>query len=463
MLSAMDHNDLRTRLGRYVQNPLAALRRPVLLAAFSVAGCTFAGPDATPGPGDSTDSIALELVADGFAAPVGLVDPGDGSGRVFVIDQIGRIEIIDAAGDRVLTPFLDVTDRVIDLSTAYDERGLLGLAFHPDYAINGRFFVYYTAPPDADGPADFNAENRVSEFTVSPTDSDLADVNSERVLLEINQPRSNHNAGQLAFGPDEYLYIATGDGGGGNDTGFGHTPEVGNGQDTSRLLGKILRIDVDGDAPYAIPPDNPFVSDASARPEIWAFGLRNPWRFSFDSGGARRLFAGDVGQNRFEEIDIIERGGNYGWNVREGAHCFDPSDPGSPPNECQRIDTFGNTLIDPIIEYSHVDSQSRRVGISAIGGFIYRGGALPHLQGQYIFADYSTSFLPDGSLFAATEDAAGVWAFRELSVAETANGRVGRYILALGRDATQELYVLTSAASGPSGVTGRVYKIVPTP
>jgi glucose/arabinose dehydrogenase len=391
-----------------------------------------------------------------------LVPAGNASGRLFIVDQVGQIRILDENGDLIPESFLDLSDRIVELAPGFDERGLLGLALHPNFAANGRFFVFYTAPKDADDPEDFNAENLVSEFRVSADDPDRADAASERVLLTIDKPQFNHNGGQLAFGPDGYLYIAVGDGGGANDAGIGHTPELGNGQDKSTPLGKILRIDVDNGDPYAVPPDNLFVDEPDAIPEIWALGLRNPWRFSFDLGGQRRLFVGDAGQNLFEEVDIIERGGNYGWNVREGSHCFDTDNPGAPPATCPSVDAAGNPLVDPIIEYSHVDAAGNLFGTAVIGGYVYRGSALSELQGQYIFGDYSSGFTePDGRLLAAVEAADGSWTMRELSVAGTANGRAGRFILGFGQDDEGEVYVLTTQVLGPTGTTGRVFKLVP--
>ncbi|MEE9296730.1 MAG: PQQ-dependent sugar dehydrogenase [Phycisphaerae bacterium] len=409
--------------------------------------------------------MALQLIADGFTSPVGMAVPDDGSRRLFILDQTGQVWIIDAEGNRVAAPFLDLADRMVGVSPTNDERGLLGMAFHPQFAANGRFFVYYTAPKDADDPAAFNSRNRVSEFRVSPGDPNRADTDSERVILDIDAPQANHNAGHLAFGPDGFLYIASGDGGGANDTGVGHTPNLGNGQDKSTLLGKILRIDVDNGDPFNVPADNPLADDVDARPEIWALGLRNPWRFSFDSGGEHRLFAADVGQNLFEEVNIVVKGGNYGWNIKEGSYCFDPSNALFPPLVCPAVDADGVSLIDPIIEYSHSDDEGKSAGISAIGGYVYRGDAIPQLQGQYIFGDYSTGFLVgDGTLFAAAEGEDGQWTLRELALgvgSGDASGRIGRFILAFGEDADNELYVLTSERAGPSGNTGQVHRIIP--
>ncbi len=422
-------------------------------------GCAAPPPEPATPSDNATTMVALDTVADGFTAPVALEVPDDVSARLFVVDQIGLVRIIRANGELVPTPFLDLREHLVTLSPSYDERGLLGLTFHPDYIINGRVFVYYTAP----SASEFDTENRISEFRVSGEDPDRADGDSERIVLAIPSPQSNHNGGQLAFGPDGYLYIGTGDGGASNDVGAGHTADAGNGQDKTSLLGKILRIDVDRELPYAIPDDNPYANDPTSAAEIHALGLRNPWRFSFDSGGARRLFVGDVGQNLFEEVDLVQSGGNYGWNRREGAHCFNGGNTGAPSGDCTRDTASGEALIEPIIEYAHTSTQNRPAGISVIGGFVYRGDSVPALRGRYVFGDWSTGFLSgNGSLLAAEEDADGTWTLRELAVAGTAGGRIGRFVLALGRDRDGELYVLTSGRAGPSGSTGEVHKIVPT-
>lgn len=218
-------------------------------------------------------TVGLELVADGLSAPVQALSPPDGSGRLFVVDQVGRIRVVSADGVLLEEPFLDLRDRLVPLGPDLDERGALGLAFHPDYAANGRLFVYYSAPLRTEGPAGWDHTSHVSEFSVS-NDPDIADGGSERVVLQVDQPQANHNGGQVMFGPtDGHLYISLGDGGGGNDVGTGHTPAIGNAQDTTNLLGAILRIDVDGAEPYAIPADNPFAG-IEGRDEVFAYGLR---------------------------------------------------------------------------------------------------------------------------------------------------------------------------------------------
>jgi glucose/arabinose dehydrogenase len=282
--------------------------------------------------------------------------PGDRS-RLFILEQGGRIRVL-RDGVLLERPFLDLAGR---LSTG-GERGLLGLAFHPGYAQNRRFFINYTDP----------AGNTVIAELRASSDPDLADAASERALLRVDQPFANHNGGGLAFGPDGKLYVGLGDGGSGGDP-------LGNGQDLDTLLGKLLRLDVDAATPYAVPPDNPLAGRPGARGEIWAYGLRNPWRFAFDSATGD-LYIGDVGQNRREEIDVglaSRRGGeNYGWNITEGALCFSPS---------SNCDTRG--LTPPVLDYAHDQ------GCSVTGGVVYRGCRMPGWQGQYFYGDYCTGFV----------------------------------------------------------------------
>lgn len=294
-----------------------------------------------------------------FTRPVDLQHPGDGSGRLFVVEQRGIISVFanDSSVENAAT-FLDIEDQVDD---AGNEEGLLGLAFHPDYENNGYFYVNYTTP---------DSKTHISRFQVSSDDPDQADKSSEQVLLSFDQPYGNHNGGQVSFGPDGYLYIAVGDGGSGGD------PEE-NGQDRTTLLATILRIDVDsqdGDKDYGIPDDNPFADNEEGyKEEIYAYGLRNVWRFSFDSETGL-LWAGDVGQNRYEEIDIIENGGNYGWNIMEGNHCF------SPETDCDQ-----SGLEMPVWEYDRSEGD-----VSVTGGFVYHGPSLAGLEGKYIYADYAS-------------------------------------------------------------------------
>jgi glucose/arabinose dehydrogenase len=410
---------------------------------------------------EATESIGLHLVADGLNSPVALLSPPDGTRRLFIVDRIGVIWIVSAEGVLSHEPFLDVRHKMVPLREDYDERGLLGLAFHPQYASNGRFFVYYSAPAAADAPVGWDHTSHLSEFRTSRSDPGRADLGSERVLLRVHEPQANHNGGCADFGPDGFLYVSLGDGGAGNDRGLGH-PSMGNGQDLTTLLGSILRIDVDHGDPYAIPPDNPFLGQ-HGRDEIYAYGLRNPFRFSFDAAGDHQLYAGDVGQELWEEVDIVIKGGNYGWNIKEGLHCFDPDDPDHSPDDCPDSGARGEPLIDPVIEYGHPFLPGG-IGTCVIGGFVYRGQALPQLQGRYVFGDWTTAgHKRDGLILAASPPAGDdqLWTMKELSVATDDQGRVGAYVLGLGQDANLELYVLTTSRVGPTGSTGRVWKILP--
>lgn len=420
---------------------------------------------AADGPRMSTVSsgpaLGLDLVADGLTQPVALKEPPDGSGRLMVVDQTGVIRVVDASGELLATPFLDVQAKLVPLMPGFDERGLLGLAFHPDYAENGRFYVYYSARPRL---ADYNNTSTIAEYTVS-ADPNVADPASERILLEIDQPQFNHNAGDLHFGPEDgYLYISVGDGGGAHDIGFGHVEDWyavndgGNGQDiTENLLGNILRIDVDGGTPYGIPSDNPFV-DGPGLDEIWAFGLRNPYRFSFDQGGSHALLAGDAGQHLWEEVSLVERGGNYGWNVKEGPDCFSTATPNVPLDDCPDTDPDGRPLVDPVIAYVNA-AQPGGLGVVVIGGYVYRGDDVPQLSGRYVFGDFSRGFFPpDGSVFMAKPRSSGMWHIQEVKF-PARGGRLGEFVLGFGQDGSGEVYILTSDTAGPTGTTGRVYRL----
>ena len=377
-------------------------------------------------------SIGLETVAEGFTAPVAMADPPDGETRFYVAEQDGVISVVEN-GEVLDEPFLDLSDRLVDLNQAYDERGLLGLAFHPRYPDDRRFYVYYSAPSDME---DMDHESVLAEYQVSD-DPAKADPASERILLRIGEPEGNHNGGQLAFGPGGYLYVGVGDGGGAGDK----HGDIGNGQNVSTLLGSVLRIDVDGD-PYDIPADNPFVG-VEGRDEIYAYGLRNPWRFSFD-GATERLFLADVGQDKWEEVDIVEKGGNYGWRIMEGTHMYDAA----------LADDLGINISElemPINEYSH------EVGRSITGGYVYRGSELPNLYGTYVFGDWSSSFVPPrGSLFYLEEREPGRWERFTLEPAEPFN----RYLLGFGQDENNELYVLSSTSLGPAGTSGDMRRVV---
>lgn len=296
--------------------------------------------------------------------PLWLCEAPDKTKRIFVAQQDGKVLIMPADRNATnTTTFLDLTDRK---PWEKNEEGLLGFAFHPKFKKNGKFYVYYSQQNPM--------RSVISEFQVSKGDPNVADKASERILLEVPQPDWNHNGGQISFGPDGYLYIALGDGGGHND-------KYGNSQKKDTLLAKLLRIDVDsktGDLQYGIPKSNPFVKNKEFRPETWAWGLRNPWRFSFDKKTGE-LYCADVGQNKWEEINIIKKGGNYGWNFREGFHEFGTNPPPA-----------GVTFEDPILEYPHFATQTTNhtVGLSVTGGYVYRGEKIPEMRGVYVYADF---------------------------------------------------------------------------
>lgn len=414
-------------------------------------------------------TVELEVIADNMVSPIGMAAAPDETGRLFVIDQIGKVWIVNQSGEKLEAPFLDVTGLIVTLNPGYDERGLLGLAFHPDYAENGRVFAYYTAPPPPGGPepgAEWNNISRISEFSVSPSDPNHVDLSTEEIILEVNQPQSNHEGGTIAFGPDGYLYISIGDGGGANDVGPGHVEdwyevnEGGNGQDIEQnLLGNILRIDVDGGMPYAIPPDNPFVGEVGLD-EIYAYGFRNPFRFSFDMSGSQRLFVGDAGQNLWEEINVVDKGGNYGWNVKEGAHCFSTEHPSdiSAITSCPEIDGYGNKIIDPVIEMRNHDNPLGGETVTIIGGYVYRGNEIPGLQGKYVFGSFSHDFGPTGEIFVSNPAGPGLWSFNEIPLAGGA-ADIGYYLKGFGQDLNGEMYVTASMELGPSGNSGVLLKM----
>jgi len=382
-----------------IQPPTVAATEAVSTPAQSPATSTPAPTEPATTDSRSPFSLDVEPIASGFERPVYLTHAGDD--RLFVVEQEGRMWVIDAERGVVLeTPFLDIVPLVH--SRAY-ERGLLSVAFHPDYASNGMFFVNYTRNPDG--------ATVIARYLVSG-DPNLADPGSGTVLLTIDQPEANHNGGQLQFGPDGYLYVGMGDGGGAGD----RHGTIGNGQDLDALLGKMLRIDVDGGETYTIPPSNPYVGRTDARPEIWAFGIRNPWRFSFDRATGD-LYTADVGQGQYEEVNFqpasSSGGENYGWRIMEGSHCYDPR---------EGCDQTG--LTPPIAEYG------REGGCSVTGGYVYRGSLYPWLDGVYFFADYCS-----GNVWSLERDASGQWNM-------TGQTRVNFNVSSFGEDEAGEVYLV---------------------
>ena len=366
--------------------------------APAVTAQTTGTPSITPTdtPVVVKNPVWKELVS-GLNKPTDLAEIPDGSGLLVVLEQVGTIRAMKKSGDLLAAPFLDLTDRVGSQNT---EQGLLGLAFHPKYADNGFFYVNYI---------DLGGNTVIARFSGKPG-SAQADPKSEKILLQVKQPYPNHNGGGVVFGPDGYLYLSLGDGGSGGD------PQN-HAQSLTSLLGKILRIDVNQGDPYAIPADNPFAKGGGL-PEIWAYGLRNPWRFSFDRATGD-LYIADVGQNLYEEINFVPAGSpgglNFGWNFREGLHLYK----GSPP--------AGSKFVDPVWEYGHDQ------GCSISGGFVYRGQAVPQLQGTYVFADYCS-----GRIWGLIRGADGKWTNRVLTETSTS-------ISGFGLDLAGELYILEHA------------------
>ena len=376
----------------------------ILLSVMGAGSCgSVAGPTLPTGEG-----VRLLEIASGLSLPLYLTAPAGDLSRLFIVEKTGSIRIVKD-GTLLPAPFLDISGQV----SGGPEQGLLGLAFPPDYASTGRFVVHYT---------DIAGNTRVSAFEVS-ANPDIADASSEQVILTADQPGPNHNGGQVAFGPDGFLYLGLGDGGGSNERG----------QDLSELLGSILRIDVQSGTSYTVPPDNPFVGQQPAtRPEVWSYGLRNPWRFSFDRANGD-LYIADVGESALEEIDVAPaatgggKGVNYGWSIMEGGQCVGGG----------QCDQTGLTL--PIGQYSHAE------GCSVIGGYVYRGSVLPALQGVYFFGDYCQGWVRSFRYASGTATELTEWPTLH----------TGSPLNSFGEDAAGELYVLESS--------GRVSKIVASP
>jgi glucose/arabinose dehydrogenase len=405
--------------------------------------------------------IELQVVASGLVSPNYLVFAPDGTDRQFILDQVGQIRIIEN-GTLLTTPFLDVASIMVTPNTNFDERGLLGLAFDPGFADpaspgHRRIFTYTSQP--VSGTADLtdqyaatiNHHAVISSWRVDPSNPNVVDTASRIDILRIDEPQANHNGGTIAFGPDGFLYISLGDGGGANDNNAnGHNPLTGNGQDPNIALGKILRIDVNGtnaaNGKYGIPATNPFAVSGGVK-EIFALGFRNPYRFSFNGA---ELLVGDVGQNRVEELNRVELGKNYGWRQKEGTFKFNPAD-GTVSDDLSGVPAG---LTDPIAQYD------RDEGISIIGGFVYDGSLLTALEGKYIFGDFARNFMgPSGRLFYYDFTAAEI---REFIIGRD-DRALGLFVKGMGQDQNGEVYVLGSTTVGPTGTTGVVYKLVPVP
>jgi len=427
-------------------------------------------------------TINLQLVASELIAPVHLTNAGDN--RRFIVDQPGEIRILT---NNVLlpTPFLDIKSDIIELGffgsmdeNDFDERGLLGLAFHPNYNNSGQpgFGKLYTFSSEpVSGPGDFSVtmsglfdnQNVIHEWEVDQSDADIVDISTKREIMRVDEPQFNHQGGKLEFGPDGYLYISFGDGGGADDNQDGHG-SIGNGQDRSTILGTIIRIDplhpndnpssidtISENGQYRVPKDNPFLLDDNALDEIYAFGFRNPWRFSFDSMNGDLVVA-DVGQNLIEEIDIVHAGGNYGWPAKEGTFSFDSTT--SPVSISFDLEGLVGNLLDPISQYDHGE------GISITGGYVYRGTQIPELVGKYVFGDFSSTFAsPDGRIFYANLTSGQIEEF----ILDGGDLPLGTYVKSTGIDSSGELYFLVGANLGPFETSGgqrlgQVLKIVPS-
>lgn len=429
-------------------------------------------------------------------APTNLVPSPDGSGRTFICDQPGKIHILKN-GMILPLPFLDVGGKMVPITTSYTERGLLGMAFHPGYADPQspgyrKFYLNYSAPaatPTLNPSTPQNHVSVISEFQVSVSNPDLADPLSERIVLTTGRPQSNHNGGQLEFGSDGFLYFGSGDGGSADDNNAGHTggsatnprPNgiLGNGQDRRTLLGKILRIDPldpDGVGPltYTTPQGNPFVGqiqdftngalDGPMRGEIYAYGLRNPWRFCFDKrpGGSGRLFCGDVGQGKVEEINLVTSGGNYGWRYREGTFDFDPL---MVTNQVAPASS-----IDPVAQYSHPSTvignpALPQLGVSITGGFVYRGAAIPALVGKYLFGDYGSTGSGNQGRFMGLEETDPGSFTLTTAVPMVGGNPIAQRLLTFGEDAAGEIHVGTKTNIGPLELdngfpAGGIYRVV---
>jgi len=420
-------------------------------------------------------AIELQTIAEGLTAPIELADPDDGSGRLFVVEQQGIVRVLDGGGKLLEMPLLDLRPHLLELKNDFEERGLLGFALHPDFAANGRLYVSYAAPLREGAPTGWNYTRRISELTLAAGEEHI-DLGTERILIELDWPSRKHNGGGLAFGPDDFLYIGIGDGGGAHGVGeevvwsaFDVPAEQlywdRLAQDTTSLFGSIVRIDIDAGFPgYGIPEDNPFVGK-HGRGEIYAYGFRNPYRIAFDSEGSGDFLVTAIAETLWEAIYLVSNPGNFGWPIREGTHCVDRTAPRDPPADCPQHGPDGTPIQQPIVEYPnmqvmHPDTkiEATGVGTAVVGGRIYRGSALPEFEGKLIFADWSAAFeRPSGQLFLATPPSRwrDLWSFDKLLELETR-------IISVAEDAEGELYILTNDEFGPFGETGKIFKITPS-
>lgn len=376
----------------------------------------------------SSKPFALKPLAEGLTSPVDLVDPNLSSKELWIVSQAGRISALLPNGSQ--KDIADFAFKLFKLNPNYDERGLLGLACHPKFPVKPLVYAYYSSPERQQG---VNHVARLIELKYDQKSGKI-DLEKERVLMEFLQPEGNHNGGGLKFGPDGFLYLGLGDGGGQGDK----HGSVGNAQNLLSPFGKILRIDIDKEddnKPYSIPNDNPFIGK-QALPEVYAYGFRNPWRFSFDKQTGQ-LWVGDVGQNQWEEVSLVEKGKNYGWRLMEGTKCYNPSE------NCSE----GKMLVNPVFEYPH------SVGISVAGGYVYRGKELKNLIGTYIWADWNGTFFLSKQPY---EKAATFKTFDKNQFGKKSSWRINSF----AEDKDGELYVLAQAEDGPLKGNGTVYKII---
>lgn len=401
-----------------------------IITSLSVAAATLALPSFTKNAEPAPLTVNSQLVAPGLYAPTAMAFPS--SNTAWVTEQGGKIRLL-RDGKLTDVVVLDMKDKMVRINTGYEERGLLNVILHPDFAKNRKFYIFYSRPAvkqPAPAPR-VDHTDVVSEYTMQPN-SDLADPNSERVILALDKPEGNHDGGGIVFGADGYLYITFGDGGGQHD----NHGKIGNGQDMTTWLGKILRVDVNvTEGGYTVPKDNPFVGKENVKPEIWCYGFRNPYRISLDKA-SKQLFIGEVGQDLWEEINIAEKGANYGWRIVEGNHCHNPADGCS-----------FNGITPPITEYHH------REGVSVMGGYVYNGKQVPALKGKYIFGDWT------GPIW-YLQKAGNKWGRGKLVVK---NFPTNSKITGWAEDQDGEIYYLTNTEAGPGptgSTTGSIYKIV---
>jgi glucose/arabinose dehydrogenase/plastocyanin len=401
-------------------------------------------------------TVDLQSILDGLVSPLGMAVPDDDSGRMFVYDQIGLIYVIQD-GTKNATPLLDVQSRLVQLNPAYDERGLLGVAVHPSFTQNPLVYTYTSEPTSGDAdfpivPADATKDHQsvIAEWRIDPANTNRLDPSTRREIMRIDEPQSNHNAGNMHFGPDGFLYVSFGDGGAADDQGTGHSAG-GNGQNKDVILGKVIRIDVNArtspNGQYGVPLDNPFVGK-DGLDEIYAYGFRNPYAWSFDKMTGE-LYLADVGQNDVEELDRVFNGGNYGWHIKEGSFYFDPNGTGNGFVTTIPVTDVPADLIDPIAQYDHQD------GLAIVGGYVYYGTALPSLVGRYITGDLGTFSAPAGRLFELVGSE-----FKEIRLGVDGHS-LNLWIKGFGQGADGEVYLFASGKLGPSGTDGKMFKLVP--